>query len=177
MSACSQIRKAQPCCCHNDHSRPFFAPTPIRAPAQYYSPSIRKKYGTEPDTNPYPPSQNTEFADIGYAFDERKYAERTAGRLRAGGLPTSVPAGWPTALQGPLVWTGSDFPDESVFVYDLTDGDKEEIANALSHFKSLDIEGRHVSASLFPLPGLQEKLLRIRDDVYQGHGFCRTPGS
>ena len=154
----------------------LFSPTPIRAPAQYYSPNVKKKFSTEVGTGPLPAPTSAKYADIGYAFDERKYLERSEARLRAGGLPTTVPRGWPEALHGPLVWTGADFPDESVFIYHLTAQDKEEIAAALRHFKTLGKQGKHVSRESFPLPNLQEKLLRIREDVFQNRGFAILRG-
>jgi hypothetical protein len=153
----------------------LFSPTPIRVPAQYYLPSIQKKFNDE-ITEHLPATPGAKYADIGYAFDEGKYVERAKARLQAGNLATSVPRGWPEALEGPLVWTGSDFPDESVFIYHLTLEDKEEIATALRYFKTLGKQGKHIDRASFPLPNLQEKLLRIRDDVYQGRGFAVLRG-
>ncbi|KAK0732060.1 hypothetical protein B0H67DRAFT_93173 [Lasiosphaeris hirsuta] len=145
-------------------------------PAQYYSPRIREKFDVQITTNLSTSVENTKYADISYAFDERAYAKRTQARLQAGGLLTTLPHGWPKVLRGPLVWTGSDFPDQSVFCYDLTDQDKEEITAALAHFKTLEKDGKDANRESFPLPGLQKKLLRIRDDVYQGRGFATLRG-
>jgi hypothetical protein len=152
------------------------SPTPIRVAAAYYSPAIQEKYSTQLDTNLPVPIPGTKWADIGYAFDERKFVERTQTRLRAGGLPTTVPRSWPEALHGPLVWTGSDFPDESAFVYHLTDEDKVEIGDALAYFKSTSIRAKEMDKGSFPLPRLEERLRRIKDDVYQGRGFAILRG-
>lgn len=145
-------------------------------PVQYYSPNIRERFSVQITTNLSSPTQNAKYAEIGYAFDEQAFAKRTQARLQAGGLPNTVPHGWPRAVRGPLVWTGSDFPEESIFSYHLTDQDKEEITTALSRFKTLGKEGKDVNRELFPLPSLQKKLLQIRDDVYQGRGFAVLRG-
>ncbi|KAK3343385.1 hypothetical protein B0T25DRAFT_463630 [Lasiosphaeria hispida] len=145
--------------------------------AQYYSPNIRERFGVQIAANLSSLTvQSTKYAEIGYAFDERAFAKRTQARLQAGGLPTAVPQGWPKALRGPLVWTGSDFPDQSTFSYDLTDQDKDEITAALRRLKALGKDGKDVNRESFPLPGLQKKLLQIRDDVYQGRGFAVLRG-
>lgn len=80
-------------------------------------------------------AQQERSADIGYEVDEAKYRRRSEARLRAGDLPTAVPAGWPAEVSGPLVWSGDDYSDETEYVYELTDADKEEIARALKFFK------------------------------------------
>lgn len=79
--------------------------------------------------------QIPEYADIGYEYNERKHNERTAARLRAGGLATDVPTGWPKLLKGPLAWTSSDYPSDSLYVYTLSDSNRAEIMRALEHFK------------------------------------------
>lgn len=40
----------------------------------------------------------------------------------------------------------------------------------------LNLNGDDVSSETFPLPGLSEKLSRIRTDVYQGRGFATIRG-
>lgn len=79
--------------------------------------------------------QQERSADIGYEVDEAKYHRRSEGRLRAGDLPTTVPAGWPAEVSGPLVWSGDDYSDENEYIYELTDADKVEIVGALNYFK------------------------------------------
>lgn len=142
----------------------------------YYSPAIQARHSNEIDTRPPFPVQSTEFADIGYIFDEPKYLQRSEARLRSGGLPTDLPPGWPKSLDGPLVWTGSDFSNESIFTYYLTDEDQNEIRVALEHFKSLGKAGKHVNQASFPLPVLATKLERIQDDIYKGRGFAILRG-
>ncbi|KAL1842569.1 hypothetical protein VTJ49DRAFT_4852 [Mycothermus thermophilus] len=149
--------------------------TPANPTVPYYSPNIQQAFGSETQPSPLPEAGQA-YADIGYAFDEAKYLARSEARLRAGGLPTELPPGWPQALEGPLVWTSSDFPDEDVYIYHLTDQDKAEINDALAHFKTLNKTGRHVNKESFPLPTLGEKLLRIKDDVYEGRGFAVLRG-
>jgi hypothetical protein len=49
--------------------------------------------------------------------------------------PTSLPYGWPTKIEHPRVWSGSDFADSSKYVVQLTNADIVEIERALMHFK------------------------------------------
>lgn len=102
---------------------------------QYYSPRIQNRFLPEIVENSSLLEANPHYADIGYAFDEQKSVERTNARLRTGGLRTDLPIGWPERLHGPLVWTGSEFFDESRFVYSLSNSDQAEIMNALDHSK------------------------------------------
>jgi hypothetical protein len=78
---------------------------------------------------------NPVYADIKFKPEKDKYHARTAARVRAGGLESEVPEGWPKALKGPLVWTSTDFQDETKYVRCLSAAEKAEIMNALSHFK------------------------------------------
>ena len=47
----------------------------------------------------------------------------------------ALPSGFPATLAHQLAWTGSDFPDESLFVLKLTQGDEDELDAALVYFK------------------------------------------
>jgi hypothetical protein len=102
----------------------------------YYSAGLRARFRM--DATKAAVTLSTEsYADISYEVDEAAFRRRSAARLAERGLATSVPAGWPTKLEGPLVWTAADFneADESAYVYSLTDEDKEEISKALEDFK------------------------------------------
>ncbi|CAN8101592.1 unnamed protein product [Discula destructiva] len=143
---------------------------------QYYSSKTKQKFGLGPFTRLRGASPPPRYADIGYEFDEQKYIDRTQARLQAGGLGTELPHGWPQALEGPLVWTGSDFEDDSELVYCLSGTDKAEIRAALLHFRGLGLEGEHVNPETFPLPVLSKKLSQIRSDVYKGRGFATIRG-
>lgn len=101
---------------------------------EYYSQGLRRRFKIDA-LRTADHQQEGESADIGYEVDEAKYRRRVEARLLANDLPTTVPAGWPTKVSGPLVWGGDDFPDETEYVYQLTDADKAEIALALDHFK------------------------------------------
>ncbi|KAK4442342.1 hypothetical protein QBC34DRAFT_454976 [Podospora aff. communis PSN243] len=111
------------------------------------------------------------YADIGYAIDEKKYLARVKARTEAGGLPTEVPAGWPTKLEGPLLWSSDSFQDESEYVYTLTDADKTELLAALKTFKAHGLAPTKVTKEMFPLPNLGKHLLAMCDDIYIGKGF------
>lgn len=48
----------------------------------------------------------------------------------------ALPAGFPDKLVSELAWIGSDFVNESDYVFLLSDADLAEIKAALAHFKS-----------------------------------------
>lgn len=102
----------------------------------YYSQGLRARFNIDAYRVQQARAEaNKPYADISYTVDEKKYRDRAAARVRAGGLPPSVPAGWPTELQGPLVWSVDDFEKEEEYVYNLTEADKTEILEALAIFK------------------------------------------
>lgn len=102
----------------------------------YYPSNVRERVPAKVFAKAQLLTQDTRYADIGYEFDEKKFLERTAARLQARDSRGDLPEGWPRVLHGPLVWTGSDFSDESRFVYHLSGCDKADIKNALAYFKS-----------------------------------------
>lgn len=75
--------------------------------------------------------------DIAYHPDLDKYRNRTALRLRLNSaLPnTPLPAGWPSRLDGPIIWEGKDWTNESQWVYTLTIEELKEIDQAIDEFK------------------------------------------
>ncbi|KAI1334273.1 hypothetical protein F5Y15DRAFT_402163 [Xylariaceae sp. FL0016] len=152
------------------------SPNGIPNLAQYYPYQIRRQFPAKLFERNSSSLEVKCNADIEYAFDEEKFKARSSASLKAGRLRKEVPVGWPSQLKGPLVWTGSDFSEESGFVYVLSDEDKLEIAAALHHFKSLGLEGPAIDSSSFPLPRLERTLRRIRTDIYSGRGFATLRG-
>lgn len=107
----------------------------FEAPLPYYSQGLRAKFhidGIRAEQSKLETSGK--FADIGYEVEEYKYRARSEARVKAGGLPDAVPAGWPTELKGPLVWSSDSFSDEKEYVYNLTVEDKVELLDALEYF-------------------------------------------
>lgn len=137
----------------------FFLAMGPRVTAPYYSSGLRARFLTDgmrldqrdADGGRSPPK----YADIEYEIDEQKYLARSKARMAAGGLPTEVPPGWPQKLEGPLVWSSNDFPNEDEYVYTLTDDDKTELLYALHSFKSkfLPGAGRQLIRILLSAPG------------------------
>ncbi|KAK3934286.1 putative taurine catabolism dioxygenase TauD [Diplogelasinospora grovesii] len=148
------------------------------APEAYYSQGLRARFQTDGIRAEQAAlaAKAEAYADIAYEVDETKYLARSEARVKAGGLPTSVPAGWPTALKGPLVWTSNDFPEENEYVYTLTNDDKAELLEALKHFKEHGLDGNKVSKETFPLPKLGKELDKVCQDVYEGRGFSIVRG-
>jgi hypothetical protein len=100
----------------------------------YYSHGLRKRYHL--DAYKLPVFENAQvYADIEYKADNAKYHARSAARVRAGGLESDVPFGWPKVLNGPLVWTTADLKGEAEFVHTLFDAEKAEIVDALKVFR------------------------------------------
>ena len=76
--------------------------------------------------------------DIDYHPDEAKWEARTARRLAEDpSLPsTPLPSGFPTHLESPLVWKGSDWKEEKEWVYEMSPDHLQELDKALRHFQS-----------------------------------------
>lgn len=115
----------------------ILGPIPTDAVPQisYYSVNVQERFPADLFTAVRTPPPLSQGADIRYEYNERKHLARKASRLQAGGLRTDLPKGWPKALEGPLVWTTSDYLDESLYAYSLSTSDKTEIVDALEHFK------------------------------------------
>lgn len=74
--------------------------------------------------------------DIAYAPDFTKYQARTKKRLASEKLhEQSLPAGFPTKLEGDFVWDGDSVKEAYEWVHKLTDIEIAEIEDALKHFK------------------------------------------
>lgn len=74
--------------------------------------------------------------DIAYAPDLAKYQARTKKRLANEKLhEQSLPAGFPTKLEGDFVWDGDSVQGTYEWVHELTDVEVAEVEDALQHFK------------------------------------------
>lgn len=84
-------------------------------------------------------TSNNQQPDISYHPDEAKYRARTAQRLSQDPtLPqAALPDGFPSKVEGPIVWEGKDWNNEDQWVYKLSPADLQEIDDALAHFRSL----------------------------------------
>ena len=102
---------------------------------EYYSPGLRHRFNVDASKIPITKPISQEPVDISYDANEAKYLARVKKRVAAGGLETTVPEGWPTAVEGPLVWDKDTFQDSSEYIYYLTEEDKAEIQEALEYFK------------------------------------------
>jgi hypothetical protein len=167
---------------------------PQAPPVSYYSRGLREKYRVDALKAPVDKAPEI-YADIDYDTNEAKYHARSERRLAAGGLETEVPVGWPKTLNGPLVWKGSDFLDENEYIVRLTENEKAEVLEALNYFKGTwlhqnscrlrkllisstaqGLEGNEVDRDSFPLPTLEQRLEKVRDDIYEGRGFSIIRG-
>ncbi|KAI0855004.1 hypothetical protein F4860DRAFT_58924 [Xylaria cubensis] len=85
--------------------------------------------------------------------------------------------GFPTRLDGPGVWNGSDFTASEQYVQQLDEADLEDIDQALRAYqesgKSLNLMRRE----LFVLcPRLSQKLRQISEVIHNGRFFCVLRG-
>ncbi|KAF7359189.1 Clavaminate synthase-like protein [Mycena sanguinolenta] len=128
---------------------------------------------TETMTETVPPTVCLGQPDIFYHPDEAKFRARTARRLvEDPTLPQRpLPAGFPPSVDGPIVWEGKDWTDESQWVFNLTDEHLAEIDIALAHFESLDKPLGFISRETFPLPTLSAELWKLAEVLYSGRGF------
>jgi hypothetical protein len=78
-----------------------------------------------------PPGQ----PDISYVPDPAKWRARAEQRIRAGGLPKTVPAGFPEQLTGDLVWDGRSIAETYNWTFVLSDVFLGEIDRAVKHFQ------------------------------------------
>jgi hypothetical protein len=86
--------------------------------------------------------------------------------------------GFPTKLEGPMTWTGSDYRYKpELYVTTITQDNIQDIGNAISHFKELGLTRGKISPTTFPLQEAFSKELRgINDEVNNGRGFAVLRG-
>lgn len=75
--------------------------------------------------------------DIEYHPDFAKYQARTQRRKETESLQTTLPEGFPRALDSPLVWDGKDVEQRTDWIYQLSEVQLDEIDSALKSFKGL----------------------------------------
>ncbi|ORX47741.1 taurine catabolism dioxygenase TauD, TfdA family protein [Hesseltinella vesiculosa] len=121
---------------------------------------------------------NSSQPDITYLPDKKNWQARTARRLAEEDLPKDLPDGFPEKLDGPKLWTGSDYQDkESEWVYELNEQELNEIKAALQDFEDAETALNEISPEKFVLPTLGPKLKGlIQDNVVEGRGFLVVRG-
>lgn len=82
----------------------------------------------------------------------------------------------PSALTGPLVWTGDTYAEGNVYALDLNRDDIDELDCALKHFKKLDLDEDHISTQTFPLSRLETRLREASIEIHSGRGFVVLKG-
>ena len=78
-----------------------------------------------------PPGQ----PDISYAPDHENWQARVKRRLSEGGLPTTLPAGFPEQLTGAAVWDGATLAEKYDWTFVLNDEQLAEIDRAVAYFR------------------------------------------
>lgn len=105
----------------------------------YFSPGLLKRFDIDivEISPPYQPTQEQSKTKISFHPDTDTFFARRARTVLTGGLQKSVPDRWPAVLDGRMVWKGSDFDNESDFVYHMSGQEQVEISQALEAFKSI----------------------------------------
>lgn len=78
-----------------------------------------------------PPGQ----PDIAYKPDFAKYQARAARRSKLHDLAKTLPEGFPTKLQGDLVWEGETLAQTYKWTYELSPDQLQEVDGAVKHFQ------------------------------------------
>ena len=73
---------------------------------------------------------------LSYDPDFDDYNQRKERRLAPETIAKDLPAGFPPKFETPSAWKGSDWTDDSKFVYSFSTEDIRQIDEALTHFKS-----------------------------------------
>lgn len=110
---------------------------PALAQDYYLAPDLRKKYLLA-ELVLFDEESAKLSSQIDWEPNIEAYQARTACRLRAGGLITTLPDAWPCNIHSPLAWEAKDIQDENDYVLILTNNEKAEINAALAHFQSRD---------------------------------------
>lgn len=82
----------------------------------------------------------------------------------------------PETIEGPLAWTGRDFPADRSWVRRFDDRMIGEIEAAAHRFLAEGTDPRSVRKHDFPLPYAEELLRAAYDDLEAGHGFTMMDG-
>lgn len=161
--------------------------------------ALAPKLSTNKDLTPAPAPGDIPRPDISWFPDRKVFLNRVeALKLLYPDRPTTVPAGWPTQLNMARAWSGSDFSDDGKeYIVQFDQADLAEIDEALVHFKCMstsnfpsrmtsltwnltalpgDLGPDDVSKETFPLPGLEERLEAIAQEIHNGRGFVVLRG-
>ncbi|OOF93408.1 hypothetical protein ASPCADRAFT_53110 [Aspergillus carbonarius ITEM 5010] len=114
--------------------------------------------------------------DIQYHPDYAKYTARTQHRIATETLPTTLPLGFPSHLDSPLVWEGSEIEQRDDWIYRINDAQLDEIDQALKNFKSQNLPLGALNQTTFPLPTLHSILRSLSKEIHLGRGFIVLRG-
>lgn len=85
-------------------------------------------------------------------------------------------ASLPPRITAPAAWVGAQIAAGERWVIKLTDSEIAEVEQAVNDSLASGLDLRGVSASEFPLPGLQARLATIRNELLNGLGFAVLRG-
>lgn len=77
----------------------------------------------------------------------------------------------PGALHGPAEWKAGDFTDTADYVEMLSSTDIAEIEDAIDRTRAQGLGTLDIKQADFPLPGMSDKLNRVRTELLEGRGF------
>lgn len=81
-----------------------------------------------------------------------------------------------TKLEGPGVWRGEDLGAQENWCQQLTDGEIQEVVDAVRHCEARNIPLFEITKDDFPLAALAERFQRIQQELEGGRGFTVLRG-
>lgn len=142
----------------------------------YYPPSIRKLHGL--DNGPQHRSRRVtsgSSSDITWVPGLERHSQRRKRVVASTALETEVPAGWPTAVHGPLVWSGTRL-HANRFILQLTRKHMDEIEHALQQLRDAQTPYAEITPATFQLATFGEVLERECRGVHDDGGFVVLRG-
>lgn len=87
-------------------------------------------------------------------------------------MPTSAPK----PIEGPCAWHGQTIVNERRWIRDLTPAQISEIEAAVANVERRGTPWHQIQREDFPLPGLQDLIADIRDELENGSGILKLRG-
>jgi len=79
-------------------------------------------------------------------------------------------------MVGPAVWYAKDYQHNKRWIHELSQGDIEEINEALKVWKQSGVDYASITRDTFPLRNLGETLVKQQNEIVWGRGFLLVRG-
>ena len=91
-------------------------------------------------------------------------------------LPKRLPAEPMKPVIDPAEWTGSDLAASDDWQYELTAGEIAELDDAVAGVEARSLQIKDITPADFPLPKLNAKLARLKEQLMEGRGLAVLRG-